>query len=78
MTLPTRPTLFLAHCKAHKTQTQNQPGKELKTPTHSPTTPADGILITLILNINKTITPSLNSIRKKQKGLLDGVMLCYF
>jgi hypothetical protein len=35
------PTLFLAHCKAHKTLTQSQPCKELKMPTHSPPTPAD-------------------------------------
>ena len=41
MTLPPDPTLFLAHCKAHKTPTQSQPCKELKMPTHSPPTPAD-------------------------------------
>ena len=33
MTLPLDPTLFLAHCKAHKTPTQSQPCKELKMPT---------------------------------------------
>ena len=43
MTLPPDPTLFLAHCKAHK----SQPCKELKIPTHCPPTPADGILIGL-------------------------------
>ena len=34
MTLPHDPTLFLAHGKAHKTQTQSQPCQELKMPTH--------------------------------------------
>lgn len=38
MTLPYDPTLFLAHCKAHKTLTQSQPCKELKMPTHRPPT----------------------------------------
>ncbi|MBK8953364.1 MAG: hypothetical protein IPM85_14970 [Chitinophagaceae bacterium] len=38
------PTLFLAHCKAHKTPTQSPPCKELKMPTHSPPTPADEYL----------------------------------
>ena len=42
MTLPPDPSLFLAHCKAHKTSTQSQPCKELKNPSHSPPTPADG------------------------------------
>ena len=45
MTLPPDPTLFLAHCKAHKTQTQSQTCKELKMPTHSPPTPADEYLL---------------------------------
>jgi len=49
MTLPSDPTLFLAHCKAHKTPTQSQPCKELKMPTHNPPTPADRILINTIL-----------------------------
>ena len=47
MTLPPDPTPFLAHCKAHKSQTQNQPCKELKMPAHNPPTPADGILLGL-------------------------------
>ena len=42
------PTLFLAHCKAHKTPTQSQPCKELKMLTHSPPTPADEYLSTLV------------------------------
>ena len=41
MTMPPDPTLFLAHCKAHKTQRHSQPCKELKMPTHNPPTPAD-------------------------------------
>jgi len=56
MTLPPDPTLFLAHCKAHKTLTQSKPCKELKMPTHSPPTPADGILISFTSNISKTTT----------------------
>jgi len=44
MTLPPDPTLFLAHCKAHKTPTQSQPCKELKMPTLRPPTPADEYL----------------------------------
>ena len=44
----TRPTLFLAHCKAHKSPTQSQPCKELKMPTHSPPTPADEYLSTFV------------------------------
>ncbi|SFQ55426.1 hypothetical protein SAMN05444277_1251, partial [Parafilimonas terrae] len=39
ITLPPNPTLFLAHCKAHKTTTKIQPCKELKMPTHSPAHP---------------------------------------
>ncbi len=54
MTLPTDPTLFLAHCKAHKTPTKSQPCKELKMPTHSPRTPADVILISIITNTSTT------------------------
>jgi hypothetical protein len=46
-TLPTLPHAILAHCKAHKTQNQSQPSKELKMPTHSPT-PADGMLLSYI------------------------------
>ena len=52
MTLPPDPTLFLAHCKAHKTHTQSQPCKELKMPTHSPPTPADEYLSTFVRHIN--------------------------
>ena len=52
MTLPPDPTLFLAHCKAHKTQTQSQPCKELKMPTHSPSTPADEYLSSFIQYFN--------------------------
>jgi len=48
MTLPPDPTLFLAHCKAHKSPTQSQPCKELKMPTHNPPTPADEYLSSLI------------------------------
>ena len=48
MTLPPDPTLFLAHCKAHKTPTQSQPCKELKMPTHSPPTPPDENLSTVV------------------------------
>ena len=47
MTLPPDPTLFLAHCKAHKTPTQSQPCKELKMPTHNPPAPADEYLSAL-------------------------------
>ena len=50
MTLQPDPTLFLAHCKAHKALAQSQPCKELKVPTHNPPTPADGILIRSIFN----------------------------
>ncbi len=39
MTMPPDPTLFLAHCKAHKTPRHSQPCKEQKMPTHSPLTP---------------------------------------
>ena len=46
------PTLFLAHCKAHKTPTQSQPCKELKMPTHSPPTPADEYLSSLVQHFN--------------------------
>jgi hypothetical protein len=49
MTLPPDPTLFLAHCKAHKAQPQSQPYKELKMPTHYPPTSADRIFISFIL-----------------------------
>ena len=49
MTLPPDPTLFLAHCKAHKTPTQSQPCKELKMPTHNPPTPADEYLSSLAM-----------------------------
>ena len=52
MTLPPDPTLFLAHCKAHKTPTQSQPCKELKMPTHSPPTPADEYLSTFVQHFN--------------------------
>jgi hypothetical protein len=45
MTLPPDPTIFLAHCKAHKTPTQIQPCKDLKMPSHSPPTPADTTLL---------------------------------
>lgn len=45
MTLPSFPTQFLAHGKAHNAQTRSQPCQELKMPTHNPHTPADGILI---------------------------------
>ena len=48
MTLPTRPTLFLAHCKAHKTPTESQPCKELKMPTHNPPTLADEYLSSFV------------------------------
>jgi len=48
MTLPPDPTLFLAHCKAHKTLTQSQPCKELKMPTHSLPTPADEYLSSFV------------------------------
>lgn len=41
MTLPSYPTLFLAHCKAHKADTQKPTLQRLKMPTHSPPTPAD-------------------------------------
>ena len=52
MTLPDDPTLFLAHCKAHKTPTQSQPCKELKMPTHSPPTPADEYLSSVAIHIS--------------------------
>ena len=42
MTLPPDPTLFLAHCKAHKTPTQSQPCKELKMPTPHAHPPPSG------------------------------------
>lgn len=61
MTSPLTPTQFLAHCKAHKALTQTKPCKELKMPTHSPPTPADGIIATSIRHINNkffvNITP---------------------
>ena len=41
MTLPHDPSQFLAHCKAHITQTQTKPCKELKMLIHNPPTPAD-------------------------------------
>ena len=47
MTLPSYPTQFLAHCKAHKSLTQSQPCKELKMPALNPPTPADGTTISL-------------------------------
>ena len=59
MTLPSDPTLFLAHCKAHKTQTQTTPCKELKMPTHNPPTPADEYLSSLVQRISNR--PLFNS-----------------
>ena len=59
-TLPCYPTLFLAHCKAHKTQTQTKPCKELKMPTHNPPTPADEYLSSFAQHIgNKTLLTNL-------------------
>ena len=59
MTLPSDPTLFLAHCKAHKTQTQTKPCKELKMPAHNPPTPADEHLSSLVHRIsNKSLLDS--------------------
>ena len=56
MTFPPDPTQFLAHCKAHKTPTQNPPCKELKMPTHNPPTPADEYLSSLVQHIsNKSL-----------------------
>lgn len=55
MTLPLNPTLFLAHGKARNTQTQSQPCQELKMQTHSPLTPADGILMSFTSNTSKTL-----------------------
>jgi len=56
MTLPPYPTLFLAHCKAHKTPTQSQPCKELKMPTHTLPTPADEYLSSFVQHIsNKSL-----------------------
>ena len=52
MTLPPDPTLFLAHCKAHKTPTHSQPCKEQNMPTHNLHTPADEYLSTLEQHIN--------------------------
>ena len=52
MTLPDDPTLFLAHCKEHKTPTQSQPCKELKMPTHSPATPADEYLSSVAMHFS--------------------------
>jgi hypothetical protein len=65
MTLPPDPTLFLAHGKTHKTQTQSQPCQELKMPTHSPPTPADGILISLTFKISTDNTGKASSLPKK-------------
>jgi len=50
------PTLFLAHCKAHKTPTQSQPCKELKIPKHSPPHSAGKYLSSFIqLSNNKSL-----------------------
>lgn len=70
MTLPSDPTLFLAHCKAHKTPTQSQPCKELKMPTHNPPTPADRILIDTILNMGIRFTST-------KHGVFSGKILLY-
>jgi len=43
------PSLFLAHCKAHKSQTY----KELKIPKQCQPTPPDGILMHYILSISR-------------------------
>jgi hypothetical protein len=39
MTLPPDPTLFLAHCKAHETPTQNQTLQRAKNANTQPTHP---------------------------------------
>jgi len=62
------PTLFLAHCKAHKPLTQSQPCKELKMPRHRPFTQLDEILIISILNINKISTINNHDILKTKES----------
>ena len=75
-----------AHCKAHKTPTQSQPCKELKMPTHSPPTPADKYLSTLIqhisnkplLNAKPTHHPKDRILRGKSLFPLTQVTGCFY
>lgn len=70
MTLPNRPTLFLAHLQgAQNPDTKPIPiaigTKELKMPTHNPPTQAHGILIIFTLNTQQPYFHQLQMPRPK-------------